>query len=442
MEVNFDGLVGQTHNYGGLSFGNVASARSKYKRSNPRLAALEGLKKMKFLADRGIPQAVLPPHERPAFFALAALGFKGDEASLLKTLPDQLLSWHGSASAMWTANAATVSPSADTADGKLHITPANLQTYYHRVLEVETTTNVLRAIFEAPEHFCVHEALPASPCFADEGAANHSRLCDKEKPGIELFVYGVAPGLSKVKPKRFPARQTLQASQAIARRHQLDLTHTFFVQQHPKAIDAGCFHNDVISVAHENVLLYHEEAYLEGEKVIEELSSAYLKLYGKPLVAVKVPKESLSYKEAVRSYLFNSQLISLPNGRMMILSPEECREQQHARLCLEAILKGKSNPIDEWVSIDLRQSMRNGGGPACLRLRVVLTEKERQAIKARVFLDEGLYRDLVAWVERHYRTDFHPDDLRDPSLIVEIREALDELTRILRLGSIYPFQRV
>ncbi|HWU15518.1 MAG TPA: N-succinylarginine dihydrolase, partial [Caulobacter sp.] len=49
---------------------------------------------------------------------------------------------------------------------------------------------------------------------------------------------------------------------------------------------------------------------------------------------------------------------------------------------------------------------------------------------------------LNAWAERRYRDRLAPADLADPSLIVESREALDELTAILDLGGdFYPFQR-
>jgi succinylarginine dihydrolase len=91
--------------------------------------------------------------------------------------------------------------------------------------------------------------------------------------------------------------------------------------------------------------------------------------------------------------------------------------------------------------LDVRQSMRNGGGPACLRLRVVLSDKERQAIKGRVFLDDALYADLVQWVTQHYRDRLSPSDLADPRLLDESRTALDALTKLLRLGSVFPFQK-
>src|SRR3954454_7944681 len=165
VEVNFDGLVGPTHNYAGLSQGNLASQRSKHRVSNPRAAALEGLAKMKLLASLGVRQAVLPPHERPDVGALRLLGFGGSDADVLWKARQQdpaLLAGCCSASAMWAANAATVSPSADTTDGRVHFTPANLVSQVHRSLEAPTTSTILRAIFPDPDHFAHHPPLPAA----------------------------------------------------------------------------------------------------------------------------------------------------------------------------------------------------------------------------------------------------------------------------------------
>jgi len=84
--------------------------------------------------------------------------------------------------------------------------------------------------------------------------------------------------------------------------------------------------------------------------------------------------------------------------------------------------------------------MRNGGGPACLRLRVVLNDEELDAMHRGVLLNDALYERLTSWVEAHYRSELSQDDLGDPMLLEEVRKALDELTGILGLGSIYDFQ--
>src|ERR1019366_8438871 len=138
LEVNFDGLPGPTHNYSGLAAGNLASERNRNLIANPRQAVLQGLAKMKALADAGYAQAVLPPHERPAVAALRALGYVGSDAAVVARAgreAPQLLAACSSAAAMWAANAATVSPSSDTADGRVHFTPANLVSNFHRSLE-------------------------------------------------------------------------------------------------------------------------------------------------------------------------------------------------------------------------------------------------------------------------------------------------------------------
>ncbi len=83
--------------------------------------------------------------------------------------------------------------------------------------------------------------------------------------------------------------------------------------------------------------------------------------------------------------------------------------------------------------LDVRESMKNGGGPACLRLRVVLTEKERAAVHSRVWLNDSLYAALCGWIEKHYRDRISPDDLRDPALAQEVGKALDELSLMLEI---------
>ncbi len=350
----------------------------------------------------------------------------------------QLLRAVCSASSMWTANAATVTPSIDAADGRVHFTPANLQSSFHRYLEPATTGRVLASIFADETRFAHHPALPATPAFSDEGAANHTRLCAEHgAPGVHLYVYGrQAFGGDGVEPRRYPARQTREASQAVARQHGLDEAQAVFAQQHPEAIDAGVFHNDVIAVGNGPVLLYHEMAFRDEEGTLDALRARM----PEPLIPVRVPCEAVSLDDAVASYLFNSQLLSNPDGSMTLVVPGECQEREAVWRCIQDHLLAGNNPISEVVVKDVKQSMRNGGGPACLRLRVALSAPERAAVSGRVLLDEALHGELTAWVERHYRDRLAPDDLADPQLAEETLTALDELTGILRIGSVYPFQ--
>ncbi|MDB5356040.1 MAG: astB [Phycisphaerales bacterium] len=443
MEINFDGLVGPTHNYAGLSHGNLASREHRLSVSNPRQAALQGLAKMKFLADLGLRQAVLPPQERPDLLTLRRLGFSGSDAQVLqqaRAVSPELLASCYSASSMWAANAATVSPSLDTADGRVHFTPANLVSQFHRSLEPATTGRILQAIFSDQRHFAHHPPLPASLHFGDEGAANHSRLCrDVGEPGIELFVYGRdsfnpdAPG-----PRNYPARQTRSASEAVARLHRLDPARTLFLQQNPAAIDAGAFHNDVVAVGNQNVLIYHAGAYLDAAAILEMARRGLGKLGVEPFF-IEVPENEVPLADAVRSYLFNCQLVTLPDGKMAMICPTECQEIASSRGFLERLVES-GTPIRRVHFVDVRHSMHNGGGPACLRLRVVLNEAQIAAAASGVFLTDTLYAALVAWVTRHYRDRLQADDLADPRLIDEGRAALDELTKLLGLGSMYPFQ--
>ncbi|MDW5377648.1 N-succinylarginine dihydrolase [Halomonas sp. HP20-15] len=443
-EVNFDGLVGPTHNYAGLAHGNVASMRHGGLASNPREAALQGLAKMKALADAGYAQAVLPPQQRPDLGALRDLGFTGSNAEVLERAAreaPQLLRAVCSASSMWTANAATITPSRDAADGRTHFTPANLQSSFHRFLEPQTTGRVLAAIFRDEVRFAHHPALPATPAFADEGAANHTRLAGAHgDAGVHLYVYGrqAFGGDAEREPKRFPARQTLEASQAVARQHGLSADQVVFAQQHPDAIDAGVFHNDVIAVGNGPVLLYHEMAFLDEERTLDELR----RKMAAPLIPVRVPSEAVSLDDAVSTYLFNSQLLSDPDGSgaMTLVVPGECQENEAVWRTIQDLLLAGHNPINEVMVKDVKQSMRNGGGPACLRLRVPLSEVERAGLSGRVLFDEALYGALTGWVERHYRNSLTPADLADPQLADETLTALDELTRILEIGSVYPFQ--
>ncbi|WP_137937415.1 N-succinylarginine dihydrolase [Chitinivorax sp. B] len=445
FEANFDGLVGPTHNYAGLSFGNVASTSNEKSTSNPKLAAKQGLMKMKALHDLGFKQGVLAPHERPSVAHLRGLGFGGTDAEVVRKAAKEaptILAACSSASTMWTANAATVSPSGDTADRRVHFTPANLNNKFHRSIEHPTTGRILKAMFADERHFAHHQALPAQMHFGDEGAANHTRFCaEYDAAGIEFFVFGQAAFDTRYpRPIKFPARQTLEASQAIARLHGLSLEQVVYAQQDPNTIDAGVFHNDVISVGNRNVLFHHQRSFLDQAAVLAELDRK-LAAVGGQFVAVEVPEAAVSIDEAVKSYLFNSQLLSKPNGKMIIVVPEECRSMPRVWAYLESLVNS-GGPIDEVKVFDLKQSMQNGGGPACLRLRVALSAAELAAVNPDVLMSDALFGSLNAWVDKHYRDRLMGEDLGDPQLLIECRTALDELTQILQLGSVYPFQLI
>lgn len=431
-EVNFDGLIGPTHNYAGLALGNLAAAKNAGAVSNPRAAVLQGLGKMRALLEMGCVQGFLPPLGRPDLKTLRALGFSGTDAQVIektaKAAP-QLLANIYSASSMWTANAATVAPSPDTADGRVHFTPANLAGNFHRSIEARETAKALKHIFADERRFAHHAPLPGGVHFGDEGAANHGRLApSRGEKGVHLFVYGEDG-------KRFPARQKKRASEAVARLHGLAPDRTVFVQQSIAALDAGAFHNDVVGVANGTVLFLHEQSFEDREGALAAIRKAA------PFVEIiESPASDVSLDDAVTSYLFNSQLVSLDGGEMGLVLPKESEENARVKTFIDRTLAA-NNPINRAVFMDVRESMRNGGGPACLRLRVVLSGEERSAMNQNFLLDADKIAALEAWASKHYRDRLSGEDLKDPAFMTEAFAALDALTGLLSMGAFYDFQR-
>ncbi|MEQ9825016.1 MAG: N-succinylarginine dihydrolase [Puniceicoccaceae bacterium] len=437
VEINFDGLIGPTHHYGGLSNDNLASDLNRNRVSNPRRAALQGLAKMKALHDMGFPQAVLPPLLRPSLHALRAWGIPGTTpAELLQNashLAPSLLSAACSASSMWTANAATVAPSCDTIDGRLHVRTANLQSKLHRSIEAWETCAYLQTLFGVGH---VDPALPGGQAMADEGSANHTRLCpEASSMGLHVFVWGrddADDALADGVTRRFTGRQTRLASETVARSLRLRPEQCLFLEQHANAIDAGVFHNDVIAVGNLNCYFCHERAYRKGNEALEALQLAYQQLTGDVLRCIVVSESDVSLERAVRTYLFNSQLVGT-RDHMILIAPRECHEDAVVAAYLDQLCGQPDSPIREVRTFDLRESMRNGGGPACLRLRVVLSASELKAMGARVMMSDALYAELCSWVKHHYREKLTLDDLSDPTLLEQTHGAMHALSRILQM---------
>lgn len=444
-EINFDGIVGLTHHYAGLSFGNMASLKNQASVSNPRQAALQGLDKMKRLMALGLKQAVLPPHDRPHLATLRRLGFTGSDTAVIAKAWQQapeILDACSSSSFMWTANAATMTPSLDTEDGKVHFTAANLVNKFHRAIEADQTSLVLKKIFRDEKYFVHHDPLTAHEFFGDEGAANHTRLCPQQSHlGLHVFVYGwSAFDKKKKQPKKFPARQSWEASLAISRKHGIKKDQALFLQQNPAVIDAGVFHNDVIAVGNEYFLFCHEKAFLTQKLTLENLQKTYEALFKTDLVIAEIKEKDVAIKDAVSSYLFNTQIVTCPDSTMLVIAPTECQNHPKVKKVLDQLVADTKNPVAHVEFLDLRQSMKNGGGPACLRFRVVLSVEERTAMNPCILLNDHRHQQLCDWVKKHYRDRFSTHDLADPKLLIETRTALDELTRILNLGNLYPFQ--
>jgi succinylarginine dihydrolase len=403
VEINFDGIVGPTHNYAGLSLGNLAATAHAGDVSYPRAAALQGVEKMRANLALGVAQGFFVPPPRPDEPWLEALA--ADAA-----IDPVLIAGAWSASAMWTANAATVSPAPDTADRRCHLTVANLVTMPHRAHEWPDTLKQLRLAFADEAHFAVHGPVPS--CFGDEGAANHMRLTRGHgEPGLELFVYGRAGG-------PFPARQHPEASRIVARRHGLDPARVLFFEQSSAAIAAGAFHNDVVAVANERVLLAHEQAFADP-------AGAYAAIREKfpEVEIVTVPQAAVSLAQAVRSYLFNGQLVTLPSGEMALVVPTDAWDSAPVRQWLEGMLES-NGPIRRIVPVDVRQSMANGGGPACLRLRVIA---DPATIDARFLLGEAKAEAIERVIARAWPEQIDPVDIGDEALartVVAARLAL------------------
>ncbi|MES2302807.1 MAG: N-succinylarginine dihydrolase [Pseudomonadota bacterium] len=408
VEINFDGLVGPSHNYAGLSLGNLASANHAGEVSYPRAAALQGIAKMRHNLRLGLVQGFFAPLPRPNPVLLGALGLNLIDESDLAQRRLRAAAW--SASSMWTANAATVSPSPDTADERCHLTAANLVTMPHRSQEWPDTVRQLRLAFADKAHFAVHDAVPA--CFGDEGAANHMRMCAAhDAPGLELFVYGKTGGA-------FPARQHEQASRAVARLHGLDSARCLFIEQSGEAIAAGAFHNDVVAVANERVLFTHEQAFAEPDATYAAIRA---KLPEAEIVVV--PASAVSLAEAIKSYLFNAQLLTLPTGEMGLVIPLEAWEMPAVRGWLEGHI-ASNGPIRRVLPVDVRQSMANGGGPACLRLRVVA---DPATVDPRFLVDEAKLAQLEMVVAANWPEQIDPVDLRRETLgasVIAARNAL------------------
>jgi len=404
VEINFDGIVGPSHNYAGLSLGNLASSRSAGAPSHPRAAALEGIAKMRANIALGLRQGILLPHPRPDGAWLASLGTDVRDA-------DPALRANAmSASAMWAANAATVSPAPDTADGRCHLTVANLVTMPHRSHEWPETLRQLRIAFADAGHFAVHPPVP--PPFGDEGAANHMRLAASHAgPGVEVFVYGKRGGA-------YPARQHVEASRAVARCHGLDPARTLFVAQSEAAIAAGAFHNDVVAVADGPVLLAHEQAFADRDAFYADLRQLLPEVD-----IVEVPAAEVSLDEAVRSYLFNGQLATLPEGGHALIVPREAQQSDPVAAWLEQTAAG-NGPIRRIEIVDVRESMANGGGPACLRLRGVA---DPSRIDPRFLVDDAALDRIASVVERHWPEMIATEDLARPELWTQLASAREAL---------------
>jgi len=420
-EINFDGIIGPTHNFAGLSQGNLAATLHAGEPSSPRHAALQGLAKMRLMLSLGLGQGFFLPQARPDVGWLRHFGFDGTPAQVCARawVEEPLLFVQAfSASAMWAANAATVSPAPDTADGRIHITPANLATMTHRSHEWPETLAQLRRIFPDERYVAIHEPVPGR--FGDEGAANFMRVADPiGDPGVEIMVYGESGG-------PFPARQSAEACRAIFRNHGIE--DGLIVQQSPAALAAGAFHNDVVAVAHESILFAHEQAFAHKAPFYRTLTE-----HCPDLVILEVPASEVSLEDAIASYLFNSQLVTLPDGSRALILPMECAETPSVKAWLDRNI-GANGPIHAAHFINVRESMHNGGGPACLRLRVLMSAEAEQSVNPAHLLSERAANRLEALIAAHWPERLTPADIGLPQTWEAVWDARSRLVTLIEEG--------
>ncbi|MFO0939407.1 MAG: N-succinylarginine dihydrolase [Pirellulales bacterium] len=456
IEINIDGMIGPTHHYGGLGVGNLASLAHRFQASNPRQAALEGLTKAKLVSDLGIPQFLWLPPQRPNLDLLQSFGFRGSVHEQIKeafqTAP-RVLSAVFSGAFMWAANSATVTPAVDAQDKRYHFTPANLISSLHRSCEASERKSSIENTFSCVDFHLHHKPLPYCVSLRDEGAANHMRLSDPTgEIGFNIFVFGEddspQDGTHSEQNRKgsrtfskFLPRQTKLASETIARQHRLNPDTTFFLKQHPAAIEAGVFHNDVIATSHENVLLHHEFAFIDADEELSRLERAFESRTGRPLIRVMVPNSTVSLEDSVQSYLFNSQLLtpqlsgSHPKSshekspRMIFLCPMQCQQIDSVKRFLNAFIASSDNPVDEVRYVSVGQSMAGGGGPACLRLRVPADQPTLDQLPSFGKLTNKLDDTLLAVVEKHYPAYLTLESFCDVDFIDHLKTIDVELER-------------
>lgn len=433
IEANIDALVGPTHHFGGLGVGNVASKEHANQASYPKKAALQGLAKATLIAELGIPQFVWLPPERPQMQLIDSLGCDGEVADKFRqasAVSPSTVSSALSSAFMWAANSCTITPSVDSRDARIYATPANLISSWHRFSEAEERSRDLAYLFQSIDGFHCHAPLSPIVPLRDEGAANHMRLCDSSGVlGVNVFVHGAEEGRDS--GASFFPRHTRAASEAIASRHRLELDDVFFLRQHPDAISAGAFHNDVIATSHLSLLLHHEFAFLDEETQLTHLEQRFRAKTGQDLIRREVTDAELPLADAIQSYFFNSQILTPPakQGAMLLVCPRQCEQIPTAKRLVDSLILDLKIPIDEVRFVDLEESMANGGGPACLRLRVSVTEEQLAAMNGCLRLDAELAGKLGEFIEQRYPDRFTHEDMLDASFLKEALVISREMRR-------------
>jgi succinylarginine dihydrolase len=185
-----------------------------------------------------------------------------------------------------------------------------------------------------------------------------------------------------------------------------------------------------VAVANEQLLFTHEQAFADKDAFYADLRAAL------PCVdIIEVPASAVSLSDAIKSYLFNAQLVTLPDGGMALILPTEARDTPSVWTWLEQMI-ASNGPIRQLVPVDVRQSMANGGGPACLRLRVVADPAD---IDPRFLVDEAELDGIATIVSQYWPESIAPQDLSDTRLIARIEQSWLTLVDHLQLsGDLFP----
>jgi len=444
-EISLEGLPGPSHSFGGLAYGDFAAMASAGKTSRPRLAAQQCLRKIRRLVQAGVPVMIMPPHERPAVWFLRRIGYRGSDSAIIEAVGHSapwLLPVIYSSAGMWCANSATAVPAVDASDGRCHVIVANLAANLHRSLEPEFVERILGRALPERAGFAVHPGLPCHTTFWDEGAANHVRL-SSGGAGIHLFAHGrkarhdiwkhATEGGSII------GRQTDEASYAVARLGQLPLERTVFFQQNQRVIDGGVFHNDVICMSVGTALIVHEWAFDDWHNVRGELLRRADEAHVGDVRIVEIPASDVSVEECVKTYLFNSQLVTLPAGGVLMLCPVACQESAATRAAIDRMQHELRDLRIVSEFVDLEESLANGGGPACLRLRIAVNDAQLSELRP-ALVDASLLDELETAIGVAYREMLTLRDLEDPGFGEECKVTLERISRLLGYDNVYSFQ--
>ena len=407
-----DTIIGPTYHYGGLALGNTHSLDHKHVVANPKKAALQGLSKMKLLRDHGISQYVLPAYVRD--YKGLVQGYynnQGDFEDNLKRLYDEnldIFSSFFSASSAWLANAWTMTPSIDSSDGRYHVSPASLNACFHRQLDVKQTIAILTNRLCSKTYITCHHPSP----FFDEGAANMIRLSAGGK-GLYLFVSGSSD------TKRFKSRHDKRSWQRLVSQHQLDPDYVIYLTQHPDAIDAGVFHNDVISFGVDDLLVVHENAFVDQPNYCDTILERYFSCFGTDLTLIQIPDSILPLKDAVNSYFFNSQLVRKDDNRYLLLVPSRCKGLPVMDYFVSIVAKKWESQLEIMVC-DVEESIKNGGGPACLRNSMDVYDDPKLIFDDRYLFTLEKYDDFVRLVNQYYPSSLELNDFLSVSFLNDL----------------------